>query len=169
MTSRRFAEVRRSSVKTPWGPLGFVADEDGVVIASWFGAPRASDTAHLDLDATRSVRRVDGVSDAVRDWLDGDVDAILTVPVDQPGGDFQQKVWRALRKVRGGRVSSYSYLATAAGNPKATRAAGTACAMNHVALFVPCHRIIHVDGSIGAYGFGADLKVLLLEHEGALL
>jgi O6-methylguanine-DNA--protein-cysteine methyltransferase len=34
---------------------------------------------------------------------------------------------------------------------------------------VPCHRIIHADGSIGAYGFGADLKVLLLEHEGALL
>jgi O-6-methylguanine DNA methyltransferase len=60
-------------------------------------------------------------------------------------------------------------LAKAAGNPKAVRAAGTACAMNHVAPFVPCHRIIHADGSIGAYGFGADLKVLLLEHEGALL
>ena len=121
MTSRRFAELRRSSVKTPWGPLGFVADEDGVVVASWFGSPRPSDTAHVDLDDVRSVRRVDGVSDAVRAWIDGDVDAILDVPVDQPGGDFQQKVWRALRKVRGGTVSSYSYLAKAAGNPRAVR------------------------------------------------
>lgn len=169
MTSRRFAALRRSSVKTPWGPLGFIADEDGVVVASWFGSPRPTDTAHIDLADARSVRRVEVVSDAVRDWIDGDVDAILTVPVDQPGGAFQQKVWRALRKVRGGTVSSYSYLATSAGNPKAVRAAGTACAMNHVAPFVPCHRIIHADGSIGAYGFGADLKVLLLEHEGALL
>jgi methylated-DNA-[protein]-cysteine S-methyltransferase len=169
MTSRRFAELRRSSVKTPWGPLGFVADEDGVVVASWFGAPRESDTAHVDLASVRTTRRVDGVTDVVLDWVDGDIDAILSVPVDQPGGEFQQKVWRALRKVRGGTVSSYSYLAKAAGNPKAVRAAGTACAMNHVAPFVPCHRIIHADGSIGAYGFGADLKVLLLEHEGALL
>ena len=145
MTSRKMAGVSRSwrysplviaSVRTPWRPIGVVADEDGIVIAS---------------------------------WLDGDVDAILEVPVDQPGGEFQQAAWQAMRRVKGGTTVSYSDLARMSGNPRAVRAAGTACALNHVAPFVPCHRIIHTDGTISAYGFGPDLKVLLLEHEGALL
>lgn len=169
MSSRRFSPLRRTSVRTPWTPVGFVADEDGVVVASWFGEPRASDAAHIDLDSARKVRHVEGASDAVIAWLDGDVDAILEVPVDQPGGPFQQKAWNAMRRVRGGTTATYAELARMAGNDKAVRAAGTACALNHVAPFVPCHRIIHTDGTISAYGFGADLKALLLEHEGALL
>jgi len=169
MSSRRFAPLVRTSVRTPWLPVGFVADEDGVVIASWFGEPRATDIAHVDVEATRKVRHVAGASDAVVAWVDGDVDAILDVPVDQPGGPFQQKAWKAMRSVRGGTTMSYADLARRAGNPKAVRAAGTACALNHVAPFVPCHRIIHTNGTISAYGFGPDLKALLLEHEGALL
>lgn len=169
MSSRRFAPLVRTSVRTPWRPVGFVADEDGVVIASWFGEPRATDIAHVDLDSARKVRHVDGASDAIAAWVEGDIDAILDVPVDQPGGPFQQEAWTAMRRVRGGTTVSYADLARMAGNPKAVRAAGTACALNHVAPFVPCHRIIHTDGTISAYGFGPDLKVLLLEHEGALL
>lgn len=169
MTSRRFAPLVRTTVRTPWLPVGFVADEDGVVIASWFGEPRATDIAHVDVEAARKVRHVAGASDAVAAWVEGDVDAILDVPVDQPGGPFQQKAWQAMRSVRGGTTISYADLARRAGNPKAVRAAGTACALNHVAPFVPCHRIIHTDGTISAYGFGPDLKALLLEHEGALL
>ena len=178
MTSRKMTGVSRSwrysplvmtSVRTPWRPIGVVADEDGIVIASWFGEPRDTDVAHVDISSARKVRHIPGVTDAVRDWVDGDVDAILEVPVDQPGGEFQQAAWQAMRRVKGGTTVSYSDLARMSGNPKAVRAAGTACALNHVAPFVPCHRIIHTDGTISAYGFGPDLKVLLLEHEGALL
>lgn len=169
MSSRRFASLVRTSVRTPWAPVGIVADEDGIVLASWFGEPRVSDIAHIDLDSARKVRHIDGASDAITSWVDGDVDAILDVPVDQPGGPFQQQAWLAMRQVVGGSTVSYADLARMAGNPKAVRAAGTACALNHVAPFVPCHRIIHSDGSISAYGFGPELKALLLEHEGALL
>lgn len=178
MTSRKMAGVSRSwrysplviaSVRTPWRPIGVVADEDGIVIASWFGEPRDTDIAHVDISSARKVRQIPGVTDAVRDWVDGDVDAILEVPVDQPGGEFQQAAWQAMRRVKGGTTVSYSDLARMSGNARAVRAAGTACALNHVAPFVPCHRIIHTDGTISAYGFGPDLKVLLLEHEGALL
>jgi methylated-DNA-[protein]-cysteine S-methyltransferase len=158
-----------TSVRTPWRPIGVVADEDGIVIASWFGEPRDTDIAHVDIASARKVRQIPGVTDAVRDWVDGDMDAILEVPVDQPGGEFQQAAWQAMRRVKGGTTVSYSDLARMSGNPRAVRAAGTACALNHVAPFVPCHRIIHTDGTISAYGFGPDLKVLLLEHEGALL
>ena len=169
MSSRRFAELRQATVRTPWLPVGIVADEDGVVVASWFGAPRPSDAAHIDLDSARRVRRIPGASDAITAWVDGDVDALLSVPVDQPGGPFQQRAWEAMRRVQGGTTVSYADLARMAGNDRAVRAAGTACALNHVAPFVPCHRIIHSDGTISAYGFGPELKVLLLEHEGALL
>jgi len=178
MTPRAVSDVARSwrysplvitSVRTPWRPIGVVADEDGIVIASWFGEPRDTDIAHVDISSARKVRQIPGVTDAVRDWVDGDMDAILEVPVDQPGGEFQQAAWQAMRRVKGGTTVSYSDLARMSGNPRAVRAAGTACALNHVAPFVPCHRIIHTDGTISAYGFGPDLKVLLLEHEGALL
>jgi methylated-DNA-[protein]-cysteine S-methyltransferase len=167
--SWRYSPLVTTSVRTPWRPIGVVADEDGIVIASWFGDPRESDIAHVDIASARKVRAIPGVTEAVRDWVDGDVDAILAVPVDQPGGDFQQAAWQAMRRVKGGTTVSYADLARMAGSPKAVRAAGSACALNHVAPFVPCHRIIHTDGTISAYGFGPDLKALLLEHEGALL
>lgn len=167
--SWRYSPLVMTSVRTPWRPIGVVADEDGIVIASWFGEPRDTDIAHVDISSARKVRQIPGVTDAVRDWVDGDMDAILEVPVDQPGGEFQQAAWQAMRRVKGGTTVSYSDLARMSGNPRAVRAAGTACALNHVAPFVPCHRIIHTDGTISAYGFGPDLKVLLLEHEGALL
>lgn len=169
MTSRRFARLLTTSIRTPWRPIGVIADEDGVVVASWFGEARASDIAHVDPATAHRVRRIEGVTDAVQAWVDGDVDAILQVPVDQPGGEFQQAAWAAMRDVPGGTTVSYAELAEMAGRPRAVRAAGTACALNHVAPFVPCHRIIHTDGSISAYGFGPELKVLLLEHEGAIL
>lgn len=169
MMSRRFAALRQTTVRTPWLPVGIVADEDGIVISSWFGAPRSSDAAHVDLESVRRVRHIAGASDAITAWVDGDVDALLRVPVDQPGGPFQQRAWEAMRRVQGGTTVSYADLAHMAGNDRAVRAAGTACALNHVAPFVPCHRIIHSNGTISAYGFGPELKVLLLEHEGALL
>ena len=138
MSSRRFAPLVRTSVRTPWRPVGSVADEDGVVLASWFGEPRPSDAAHIDLESARKVRHIEGASDAITAWVEGDIDAILEVPVDQPGGPFQQKAWAAMRDVRGGTTVSYADLARMAGNSKAVRAAGTACALNHVAPFVPC-------------------------------
>ncbi|MBT6413695.1 MAG: MGMT family protein, partial [Candidatus Marinimicrobia bacterium] len=53
-----------------------------------------------------------------------------------------------------------------AGNPKASRAAGSANAKNPIAVFIPCHRILATDGSLGGYGGGLDKKMILLEHEG---
>jgi methylated-DNA-[protein]-cysteine S-methyltransferase len=88
--------------------------------------------------------------------------------VQQPGAVFMQASWNALRDVMAGTTVSYAQLAAMAGRPAAVRAAGTACATNLVAPFVPCHRVIRSDGSLGNYGFGVTLKRTLLGHEGAL-
>ena len=54
-----------------------------------------------------------------------------------------------------------------AGMLRAVRAAGQACATNRVAPFVPCHRIVRTDGSLGGYAYGLEVKEALLTHEGA--
>jgi methylated-DNA-[protein]-cysteine S-methyltransferase len=73
-----------------------------------------------------------------------------------------------MRKIKAGTTESYSELAYRAGSPAAVRAAGSACAKNKIALIIPCHRIVKTGGAIGAYGWGVNKKIWLLEHEGAL-
>jgi len=160
--------LKRLTITTPWSPLTVIVDSDDVVVASWFGRKRGTDASHLDLEGIRDVR-THPVAQSVAAWVHGDVDAILAVNVRQPGGEFQQAAWNAMRDVPGGTVVSYAELAHMAGRPRAIRAAGTACARNNVAPFVPCHRIVRTDGTMGAYGFGVRLKEQLLEHEGVLL
>ncbi len=80
--------------------------------------------------------------------------------------DFQRRALEALRRVPPGSVISYRGLAAAVGEPDSQRAIGNTMASNPVPIFVPCHRVIKSDGSIGNYGGGVERKVLLLKLEG---
>jgi AraC family transcriptional regulator, regulatory protein of adaptative response / methylated-DNA-[protein]-cysteine methyltransferase len=88
------------------------------------------------------------------------------LPIDVQGSAFQEAVWQALRAIPAGETRSYAQLAAAAGNPKAVRAAGTACGANHVAVIIPCHRAQRADGSMGGYAYGIDRKRVLRRREG---
>jgi methylated-DNA-[protein]-cysteine S-methyltransferase len=98
-------------------------------------------------------------------YLQGDVTAIDALPVDVGGTPFQMKVWKALRTIPAGETISYAELARRAGSPRAVRAAGNANGRNPVSVVIPCHRVIHADGSIGGYGGGLPRKRWLLAHE----
>jgi AraC family transcriptional regulator of adaptative response/methylated-DNA-[protein]-cysteine methyltransferase len=89
------------------------------------------------------------------------------LPIDVAGTAFQEKVWQELRKIPPGETRSYADIAAAVGDPKATRAVGTANGSNPVAVLVPCHRVIRSDGTLGGYAGGLDRKRKLLEAEGA--
>ncbi|HEX7929580.1 MAG TPA: methylated-DNA--[protein]-cysteine S-methyltransferase [Sphingomicrobium sp.] len=89
------------------------------------------------------------------------------LPIDVRGTAFQEAVWRELRKIPLGETRSYSDIACAIGDPKATRAVGTANGSNPVAVLVPCHRVIRSDGTLGGYAGGLDRKRKLLKAEGA--
>ena len=104
----------------------------------------------------------------VSDYFDGDITALNGIKVQQPGAKFSQDVWKAMRKIPAGKTWSYSELADRAGNEKAVRAAGTACAKNLIAPIVPCHRVVKTGGDLGNYGYGVEVKEWLLGHEGAL-
>jgi methylated-DNA-[protein]-cysteine S-methyltransferase len=70
-----------------------------------------------------------------------------------------------MRRIPGGETVTYAELAAMAGNPKAARAAGHACATNSIAPFVPCHRVVPASG-IGNYGFGGtDVKERMQQLE----
>jgi methylated-DNA-[protein]-cysteine S-methyltransferase len=66
-----------------------------------------------------------------------------------------------------GATASYAALARLSGSPKAVRAVGTACATNPIPIFVPCHRVIRSDGTVGAYRGGPAAKRALLDLERA--
>ncbi len=89
----------------------------------------------------------------------------FSLPIDEPGTDFQRKVWQALREIPYGETRSYGELALAIGDGKAVRAVARANGMNRVAILVPCHRVIGADGGLGGYGGGIWRKQRLLEIE----
>ena len=91
-----------------------------------------------------------------------------SVPVAVDGSPFTLAVLAALTRVPVGARCTYAELATAAGRPRAVRAAASVMARNRVPLVVPCHRVVPSSGGTGRYGWGEDVKVALLAAEATL-
>jgi AraC family transcriptional regulator of adaptative response/methylated-DNA-[protein]-cysteine methyltransferase len=91
----------------------------------------------------------------------------LELPLDVRGTAFQQRVWRALRRIPAGTTVTYSELARRIGAPSSTRAVAGACASNRLAVAIPCHRVVRIDGSLSGYRWGVDRKRSLLARESA--
>jgi methylated-DNA-[protein]-cysteine S-methyltransferase len=70
-----------------------------------------------------------------------------------------------LRTVPAGQPDTYATFAVRCGRPSAVRAAAGACARNAAALFVPCHRVLRLDGSLGGFRWGLAVKRQLIELE----
>ncbi len=94
----------------------------------------------------------------------------FTVPVDFSGvtTPFRRRATQALAQIPYGEIITYAQLAALAGNPRAVRAAASACARNPLPILYPCHRVIRSDGSLGEYRGGVETKRALLELECAL-
>lgn len=90
-----------------------------------------------------------------------------SITTDVSGTAFQARVWQSLSDIPKGQTRSYAAIAQAIRQPKAARAVASACASNPIALVVPCHRVVHADGSISGYAWGVAVKEALLDAEGA--
>ncbi|WP_397473479.1 bifunctional DNA-binding transcriptional regulator/O6-methylguanine-DNA methyltransferase Ada [Pusillimonas sp.] len=93
----------------------------------------------------------------------------LNLPLDVQGTAFQQRVWQALREIPPGARLSYTELAERIGAPTAVRAVAGACAANHIAVAIPCHRVVRRDGGLSGYRWGVDRKRELLRREAQAL
>lgn len=89
------------------------------------------------------------------------------LPLKPTGTAFQQKVWERLLTIPYGETRSYGEIAKEVGNGKASRAVGMANNRNPIMIFIPCHRVIGSTGKLVGYGGGLDVKIHLLELEGA--
>lgn len=166
-----------TTLDTPDGPFTAVVDAHSVLASGWTSDPDAlvalihpalrPDSVTTDPTATgRSVRDVaTTAAEAVRAYYAGDLTAPTRVPVVQQSGEFRTHAWEVLREVPAGAPVTYTEYAEAAGRPAAVRAAAGACALNAAALFVPCHRVVRTDGSLGGFRYGLTIKRSLLERE----
>ncbi len=127
-----------------------------------------------------SSRRLLQVPNQIRPWHRATEAALKNIlagrtaknlpPLDLSGGtEFQQAVWRELRRISSGKTRSYGEVAHAIGKPKAVRAVGSACGANPIPVLVPCHRVLAAHRKLGGFGGGLDWKRRLLAREGVEL
>jgi methylated-DNA-[protein]-cysteine S-methyltransferase len=91
------------------------------------------------------------------------------LPLTMHGTEFQRKVWDELLLIPFGSTVSYGELARRVGDPKASRAVGTANGRNPISIIVPCHRVIGANGKLTGYGGGLWRKDALLTFESMVL
>lgn len=155
------------TMPTPDGDFSIIIDKNEVAIVSGFGnTEKLFRKLPKDLQSTNT-KIVDKhpYKKLVEEYYCGDKSALSKIPRQQTGSNFQIKVWNQISNIPYGQKISYGQLAKIIGLPKASRAVGTACGLNRLALIIPCHRVIKSDGTIGGYAYKKDIKQSLLESE----
>jgi AraC family transcriptional regulator, regulatory protein of adaptative response / methylated-DNA-[protein]-cysteine methyltransferase len=92
----------------------------------------------------------------------------VELPLDVQGTAFQRRVWASLQRIPLGQTKSYGEVARSIGRPGSARAVARACASNHAALLIPCHRVVAGTGASGGYHWGPERKERLLAIERGL-
>jgi methylated-DNA-[protein]-cysteine S-methyltransferase len=165
-------DVAYRTVDTPVGPLLLAATGQGLVRVAY---PNQDHDAVLQSLADRvsprvlhAPERLDPVVRQLEDYFAGRRRR-FDVPLDwRLASGFRATVLHHLATDVGyGHTASYAAVAALAGNPRAVRAVGTACATNPLPVVVPCHRVVRSDGAIGNYAGGVEAKRTLLELEAA--
>jgi AraC family transcriptional regulator of adaptative response/methylated-DNA-[protein]-cysteine methyltransferase len=116
--------------------------------------------AHIEADEKSLSESLSGVLG----YIEGQ-EPHIELPLDIRGTAFQQRVWQALQQIPYGETRTYSQVAESMGQPEATRAVASAIANNHIAVVIPCHRVIRQDGTLGGYKWGLPRKQVLLQRE----
>ncbi len=164
-------DVAYTIVDSPVGPLLLAATPAGLVRVAY------SNEGHDDvLDALaqrlsprvlRAPRRLETAARELDEYFAGQrrsFDLALDLSLSR---GFRQLVQRRLPGIGYGQTRTYRQVAELVGNPKAARAVGTACATNPLPVFVPCHRVLRSDGTLGGYVGGLSAKTTLLSLEAA--
>ncbi len=163
-------DVAYATEDSPFGTLLLAVTPRGLVR---LGLPNQDPDQLLeDLAARVSPRILEAPAslDDIRRQLDGYFEGRLhdfDIPLDwQLTTGFRKKAQQAIARIPYGETRSYTEIARSAGNPRAVRAAGTACGSNPLPIVVPCHRVLRSGGALGGYGGGLPMKEALLRLEG---
>jgi methylated-DNA-[protein]-cysteine S-methyltransferase len=164
-------DVAYRTIATPVGELLLATTGQGLVRVAYPRQGHDEVLASLAQAVSPRILRAPGRLDQVSRQLDEYFAGRRTefdLPLDfRLATGFRRTVLAHLPAIPYGHTESYAQVAAASGSPKAFRAVGTACAKNPLPVVVPCHRVVHADGTAGAYAGGADAKRALLVLESA--
>ncbi|BBZ27493.1 methylated-DNA--protein-cysteine methyltransferase [Mycolicibacterium madagascariense] len=164
-------DVVYRTVDGPLGPLLVAATDVGLVRVAFAVEGHDDVLQHLADRISPRVSAAPGRLDAMARELDeyfAGARTTFDVALDwRLSSGFRATVLRHLPEIGYGRTASYAAVAQLAGNPKAVRAVGSACATNPLPVVVPCHRVVRSDGALGGYLGGVDAKRTLLTLEAA--
>jgi methylated-DNA-[protein]-cysteine S-methyltransferase len=164
-------DVAYRIVDSPVGPLLVAATELGLVRVAFAVEGHDDVLQHLAERVSPRILLAPGRLDAAARELDeyfAGVRTTFDVPLDwRLSAGFRSTVLRHLPEIAYGHTASYATVAQLAGNPKAVRAVGSACATNPLPVVVPCHRVVRSDGAMGGYLGGVEAKRTLLTLEAA--
>lgn len=164
-------DVAYRTVDSPLGPLLVAATERGVVRVAFAGEDHDAVLQTLaDRISPRVLQapaRLDGVARELEEYFAGRRRAFDVALDWRLSAGFRGTVLHHLAEIGYGHTATYAAVALRAGNPKAVRAVGSACATNPLPVLVPCHRVVRSDGGMGGYLGGVAAKRALLSLEAA--
>lgn len=163
-------EVAYAEIDSPIGTLIAASTEVGLVQIGWQSSDHEAILERLAAAVgpriLRSPRRLDPVRRELEEYFEGRRRQ-FDLPLDwRLTGGFVRRVLTETDRIPFGETRTYAELATAAGSPRAFRAAGSALGANPIPIVVPCHRVLRTGGALGGYGGGLEVKRKLLELEG---
>jgi O-6-methylguanine DNA methyltransferase len=149
----------RSVIRSPLGPLTLLMSTRGARAVQYGDVPGPAGALESPANTAALARQLEEYFDGTRRDFD--------VALDPQGTLFQREVWKALRAIPYGATASYKQIAHRVGRPQAYRAVGGANRSNPLAIIVPCHRVVGVDGGLVGYSgkSGIPKKIFLLQLE----
>ena len=156
---------------SPFGECLIALTERGIC-GLQFVADDGREAALAELKASWPQAEFVADEEATRPYVDpifnlSDREERPSLPLYLKGTNFQIQVWQALLKIPAGTAVSYGTVAQMIGNPKASRAVGSAVSHNPVGYLIPCHRVIRQAGVLGDYRWGSSRKKAILGWEAA--
>ena len=96
------------------------------------------------------------------------------LPLAPQGTPFQNAVWKILRAIPKGEVTTYSVIARGLSHARglgsmSAQAVGGAVGRNPISIIIPCHRVVGTGGNLTGYAGGLERKKALLDLENVVL
>ncbi len=151
----------RAQIDSPIGDIVIAGDDNAITLLGRVGKDGYRGDEWVRINRFAAIKEAAQQLDA---YWSGELFE-FDLPLAPAGTPFQQKVWRALRKIPYGETVSYGTIARGIGAPSACRAVGAANGRNPIAIVVPCHRVIGANGTLTGYAGGLAMKRALLAHE----
>lgn len=162
--------LKAAWLDTLLGPMLAIADEQALYLLEFVDRRGLEREVERLRKKTKSAiipgctKPISVIKNELDQYFEGKLKEFKT-PLFLLGSPFQKQVWEELKKIPPGETRSYSDIALAVGRPSAFRAVAQANGANQLALIIPCHRVINVNGELGGYGGGLIRKNWLLNHE----